>query len=419
MSHKRSSEAVSTVRAKTSPNSGDMAEGTELESLHLDLFAGDPFNRLLATIHLGARGRSKALLRVLVAIGSTWVLLAVLAWIGDVALRLEARESFLRDVAAYAQFLIAIPLLIAAEPYVRHHTSMLGEYLSRARILPDHCGQQLATTINRIGTAQRSPASDGICIVAAYIATWAWLMGELTNGVSTWHALLAGKTEHLTLPGLWAGLFAVPLLNYLLFRWIWKVFLWCWFLRSVSRLTLSVVPTHPDGAGGLGIIGDIQARFGILIFAVGIMVAATVQHKLAVEHARIADFAVWGVIAEFVVLAPPVFLAPLLFFTRTLALTKRAARIEYDARIAQYGKDVDRKWRTDDIPYDAENLAADFAGLADARHVYELVDRMRIVAFDLASAARLAISAGGPFVPIVLHFLPLPAPIRSLLEAVK
>jgi len=157
----------------------------------------------------------------------------------------------------------------------------------------------------------------------------------------------------------------------------------------------------------------------MFIFAVGIMVASVVEHKLVVEGARFRDFGMWGVVAEFVVLAPPVFLMPLLFFTRTLARAKRAGRTEYDVLIARYGNAIHEKWHREAPSEEKSNLPADFAALADAKQVYELINRMRIVPFDLASAAKFAASAGGPMVPVALHLLPQPASLRWLLQAIK
>jgi len=103
----------------------------------LTLFEGDPFNRLLEVARLSGAGKLRLLLRIVVAAGVTWAPTAMLAWMSHVALRAEApAASFLRDVSAYVEFLIVLPLLLAAEPYLADHLSALPIYLLRAGIVP-------------------------------------------------------------------------------------------------------------------------------------------------------------------------------------------------------------------------------------------------------------------------------------------
>lgn len=47
-----------------------------------------------------------------------------------------------------------------------------------------------------------------------------------------------------------------------------------WFYYLFRRLSVRVHPLHPDGAGGLGAIGDLAARYGAIGIAIGMMAAS-------------------------------------------------------------------------------------------------------------------------------------------------
>ena len=49
---------------------------------------------------------------------------------------------------------------------------------------------------------------------------------------------------------------SLPIFQFLLCRWYFRLFIWARFLWQVSRIDLSLVPTHPDRVGGLGFLSD-------------------------------------------------------------------------------------------------------------------------------------------------------------------
>lgn len=388
--------------------------------MKFSLFEGDALNELLRRLQVEDAHQPRLAVRVIASFAITWGMLLLLACIDGVALRPQPRESFALDIAAYSQFFLALPLLLSAEPYLARRTGKLAEYFLQARIVPESQIPHFERLLLKIRTARRSPLPDLLCVVGAYVGTWVWLGEELKNGISTWHALAGGTSERLTLPGWWAGLVASPLLVYLFLRWIWKVALWCWFLRGVASLDLAVFPPHPDRSGGLGFVGTIQSRFGVLLLAVSIVIAATVHHKLVTEHASLRNFGVWSPIALFVALGPPIFLAPLLFFTRNLAAAKRAAVVQYGALVSLYCASVQEKWLGSGVPDRIPlEIQAEFSGLAAARETYDAIQRMHIVPFDLGALLRLLASAAGPMLPIVVRILPLPESLRRVLDFAK
>jgi hypothetical protein len=56
-------------------------------------------------------------------------------------------------------------------------------------------------------------------------------------------------------------------------RWYFRIFIWMRFLWQVSRIELSLVPTHPDRVGGLGFLGNTVYAFTPLAVAHGAQLA--------------------------------------------------------------------------------------------------------------------------------------------------
>ena len=79
--------------------------------------------------------------------------------------------------------------------------------------------------------------------------------------VSTWYALRPDSGITVTWAGWWLVLFCVPLMQFLILRWLWRSFLWAQFLWRMNRLKLQLVPTHPDQAAGLAFVGEVQQYF--------------------------------------------------------------------------------------------------------------------------------------------------------------
>ena len=62
---------------------------------------------------------------------------------------------------------------------------------------------------------------------------------------------------------------SLPAFQFVLYRWYFRLFIWMRFLWQVARCELSLVPTHPDRAGGLGFLSLSVVAFAPLLTAHG------------------------------------------------------------------------------------------------------------------------------------------------------
>ena len=228
---------------------------------------------------------------------------------------------------------------------------------------------------------------------------------------STWER--AGTT--ITAAGWWYILVSLPILFFLLLRWVWIFLLWAAFLFRVSRLDLELTPTHPDHAGGLGFLGWGLASFAIVLLAVSAVLSGSLAGEILFRGSSL-DQLKYHVIV-FVVLAIAILHAPLLAFTGRLARCRfrRLARIRDAARPARSG--VRREMARGGGPTDASLLGSpDVSSLADAGVIYEHVERMRLMPYEKQAVLVLIGAALIPMIPLVGTTIPLKEILSKLGE---
>jgi hypothetical protein len=86
------------------------------------------------------------------------------------------------------------------------------------------------------------------------------------------------------------GYVSVPLFQFLLIRWYFRLFIWARFLWQVARLDLSLVPTHPDRVGGLGFLANTVYAFVPLAVAHGALLAGLLANRIFYMGAALPEF---------------------------------------------------------------------------------------------------------------------------------
>ena len=100
----------------------------------------------------------------------------------------------------------------------------------------------------------------------------------------------ASGFTNLSLAGWWHTLVSVPIFQFLLVRWYFRLFIWTRFLWQVSRIELQLVPTHPDRAGGLGFLANIVYAFAPLLLAHGALLAGLIADRIFFAGAKLPQF---------------------------------------------------------------------------------------------------------------------------------
>jgi hypothetical protein len=389
-----------------SPGTGkDFCEGPHEFSPVL----GGPFFQLLRRTHLTGDALELLYRRVFVILLFAWVPLLIFASLSD-----GDRLSFLRDVEVQVRFLIALPILIAAEMVVHSRIrSAAHRFVERRIVMPDDL-PRFDRAIESAIRVRNSYVVELILIILVYtLGLWLW-NSRIPILTPTWYAMPGGRW-HLTPAGYWYVFLSIPIVQFVLLRWYLRLFLWYRLLWQVSRIDLNLIATHPDRCAGLGFLGKSAYAFGPILFAQGAMLAGIVASRVLYRGESLQSFKlqVFGFVAFFVL----AILGPLAMFTPRLAIAKRKGLASYGQLAQDYVEGFERKWIDHDPPPKEDLLgAADVQSLADLSNGYSVVTSMRPVPFGLDDIARLAAAAAAPFLPLLLTVL---SPEELILRLVK
>lgn len=378
------------------------------------LFRGDRFDRLLARLGLGDSNRPRPLRRSFALVAFAWGPLFVLTAVRGDLVGATLRESFVLDLASYAQLVAFIPVSVFGEVYIEWKMS------SALRQLAFLVDPVALARLSGWGTSlSRSRVAGATALVLAYVLSLSWAVDEVRNGLPSWHTSISEGREWFTLAGYWVALVSLPLFTFLWLRWAYKIFVWTRLLYRLSRYDLKVIATHPDRTGGLGCLSDVQTSFAVLLFGTGIQFSAFLAYKVVLEGNPPTSPTVWGPALGYSVLAPAVFLAPLFLFTRRLARARNQTLERFQEAGVMLSKQFERRWLREAADHKADVLDAQAPSvMADFKTAWETVASMRIVPFDLRSLTELVGASAVPFAPL-LWIAKLPDKVKAFIELIS
>jgi hypothetical protein len=228
---------------------------------------------------------------------------------------------------------------------------------------------------------------------------------------------MAGGDLHPTLAGWWYRCVSLPVLQFLLLRWYYRLFIWARFLWHVSRLELKLVATHPDHSAGLGFLAQISYAFGPMLLAQGALVAGMIADRIFYAGAQLPQFRV-----ELVALGIAnvlMVVGPLLVFAPKLERLKRAALREYGTFAQRYVREFEQKWVRGGAETGESPLGSgDIQSLADLGNSFEAIRQMRAVPFTLRALVRLALVTLAPVAPLALTMVSAEELLQRLVKVI-
>ena len=379
---------------------------------------GGPLFQLLRRAHLSDDALALVHRRVLAGVLITWVPLFFLsllegrAWGG-------VTVPFLLNAEVQGRFLLAMPLLIAAELGVHlRMRRLVAQFVSRD-LIADEDRPRVKAAIESAMRLRNSVAVELTLVVVIY-GVGIPMREYIAVDASTW-ASGAAVTEsgaiNLSLAGWWHALISVPIFQFLLLRWYFRVFIWARFLWQVSRLNLKLVPTHPDRVGGLGFLTNVVYAFAPVLLAHGVLLSGLIADRIFFDGAELPQFMVEiiGGVGALVLLV----LFPLMAFVGQLARLKRIGLGEYGGLAQRYVRAFDAKWLRGG-PEPAEPLlgSADIQSLADLANSFQVIREMRFVPFSKETILQLAVVTLAPVAPLLLTMISFEELLKRLLSAV-
>jgi hypothetical protein len=383
------------------------AEPLSSEPPDFSLILGGPLFQLLRRAHLCGDVAELVSRRVIALALITWLPLLVLSIAEGRAWGDSVKVPFLFDVDVHARFLLALPLFIVAELVVhRRMRLVVGTFVKRG-LLPDEARGRFDAAIAAAMRLRNSVLAEVLLIVIVYGVgvLFIWRRNAAMD-LPTWYGMTVTGKLQPTLAGWWFGCVSLPLIQFILLRWYFRLLIWTRFLWQVSRIDLRLVAIHPDRAGGLGFLSTVTYAFAPLLAGQGVMLAGVMANKIFYAGAKLTDFKLE--LLAMVIMMLFFVLAPLLVFTPRLARTKRIGLAEYGGLAQRYVREFDQKWLRGGAPADEPLVgSADLQSLADLGNSFEIVKGMKPVPFGKDTLLQLAVITLAPVVPLVLTMIPL------------
>jgi hypothetical protein len=330
---------------------------------------------------------------------SAWITLGALA-----ALEGDRGEFFsLTVVGAHVRLLAVIPLLFLCETTFDRQARAFLTTLMRSGVASSAALPALRAEIRNVARWTNSWIPDAAALAATALMSLFAAQLHLSGKTASFES--SRTLALMPLAGLWYWLVCLPLFRFLALRWAWRLLLWWRFLWRLSRMELSLTPTHPDGVGGLGYLEVVQTHLAPLALAISMLVAA----GFAEEMSAGASFdPIYLATAIIVIVDIVLFLGPPCFFAFKLTECRERGLRDYTVLAARYVEDFERKW-LDDRSQSQEPLlgTADLQSLADLGNSIGVVRNMRLAPVSIRLLAIILAAALLPMTPLFVFQYPV------------
>lgn len=322
--------------------------------------------------------------------------------------------AFFYDIAAHARFLLGVPVLVLADVPVGTRLRAVTRHFIEAHLVrKEEAGKFEAILVNLL-RFRDSHVGEVVVVILTYLATFNALFGASALS-GTWFRPEAGRG--LTLVGYWYAFVSLPIFQFLLFRWIYRMAVWSRLLWKVSRLNLALTPTHPDGAGGLAFLGKALIPFGVILFAISTVVSSAVLEHILYDGERLQAYLPSYV--TLFVFALAIFAAPLLIFVPKLLALKERGLMEYGTLGSEYTQAFYRRWVAKTEPVEEPLLGTgDIQSLADLGNSFEIIKKMRVVPAARGDFVGFVLPALIPALPLAATVMPLADIVKDLLKLI-
>jgi hypothetical protein len=393
--HSEASFPVTTINAL------DIAAPPENDE---DLFVGGATARLEKRIGLGPPNNNNIVRRAVLVVLLAWFPLALFTAINDLLSPGHSFLTFLSDYGVHARFLVAAPLLVLAEVVASRRLGTLSKHLRTAGVVHDDDLPRLDEVVQRMhGLRDSFFVELGIVfLVLSFIG--GFLYFTPLKDLPAWNSSALTLSGH-SVASWWHTLISVPILLMLVCGWVWRIFLWAWFLLRVSRLRLEIIASHSDGAGGLKFLGLSLQDCAIVAFGLGTIISGTIGNQVLYHGASILDFR-YG-IAGFAALIVLLFTGPLFVFFPKLLEAKRAGILKYGGLARAFGHEFEDDWFNRTGKFGKDDVRdPNFSSTTDLYSIVANAFGMKMLPLSLSNLIVLAVAAMLPFVPVALMSIP-------------
>jgi hypothetical protein len=370
--------------------------GNEPSPIH-----GGPVYSLLARIGMAPDQPKGALRLAAAALAVSWLPMMALAAFQGLALPGKTETPLLLDPTVWARLVFGIPALMLVGPMIASRTA--SAIVELGRLVPKEHEEEFQSARRGLEALARSWVPDLVLLAIAALTSWVALHAGSSIQTTDWRTLPASGSPSLART--WSMAVALPIFQFLVMRWGWRIILWWGFLRRAGRMGLQLLPTHPDGFAGLGFLGEAQSAFFFLAVPLSLIFATHVVLASMRNGEDLRSYEAPAV--AFVVLCAVALMGPALSFVGLLVSARRKAIFEYGRLGQSYVSQFDQKWVHGGSQSEPLLGTADIQSLADIANSMKVVRELSVIPFERRHLILFAACIALPVVPPLLMVMPL------------
>jgi hypothetical protein len=338
--------------------------------------------------------------RLVASVLLLWLPLAILS-IATHRFAAGADVPFLQDLRTQFRLLLALPLLLAAEPWAEEWLrGPVKQFVDRGVISPGDRGRY-DSIVERALRLKDSRWAE-VVILLVVVTLGHWFLGQRSlQPQDSWFLSADGGWR---LPAYWYLFVTLPVFRFLLLRWYYRLIIWCWFMWKISRMPLTLNALHPDRAAGLGFLARTVRAFEMVFAAHSLLLSGNIGNAIWHENAHLSDFRfeILGTVIVLTIIA----VLPLIFFTPKLVVAERQATREYGAFASHYVNRFRERWLHSDKGQDILG-SQDIQALSDLGNSFGVIRETHSLPITRKAMIELLVVILGPLVPLLLTTIPL------------
>jgi len=307
-------------------------------------------------------------------------------------------DSAARDPAMHVRLLITLPLLFIAEHLLEIRCAGAEKAMRRDAVVERATWDAIVSRAESLRDWWPIEAGLALGVLGlGQVALW---------GVGGWSGLVTGHhiTVRPTFSTFWCVALALPLVQFLMFRWLWRWGIWSYVLVRMTRVSLSLNTLHPDKAGGLRALGSPIDAFAVYIAGLAAIFSAAWTVQLHERRTTLNEIS--PAFFTFVIMAFIVACGPLLPFASHLYRARYRDTVAYHGLARRYVDEFRRKWLfepTGESPVGAQDIQS----FNDLGGSYATSAATRLYPFSVRSVINVWGGAIIPMIPVLFATTPV------------
>ncbi len=371
--------------------------------MHFLLFSEESlYNKLYRSIGFAKKSSGLFQQFVLMVCLVTWLPLLILTLVSKIKF-----SAFANDIGVHVRLLVSLPLLLYAGVIANERFQIVVQQFIDCNIISEEDRQKYRVMIASAIKWSGSLFVE-VLLFLFVITVGHWVSNRvLPFDISNWYAIKRNNAVTLTLPGYWYVFFSLPVFQFILLRWYYRLLVWYRLLWKISKLKLQLNSLHPDRAGGIGFLVNSVYGLELFLMAHSFLLAGLILNAIFNTHATVWQFQdeifTWLLILVFVPLIP------MLFFALQLARAKRKGTNAYGVVANRYVTEFRKKWIGDSESQGREKWlgSSDIQSLADLSNSFNVSATMRSVPVGKNTIFFVLIFTALPFFPLLFTVIPL------------